>query len=790
MSREDMYYAGEPFEYPDADAAQGPPAQQTPPSAGPGASGPKLEPWTETRIVGKPVQRIDAYDRVGGSATFTADVILPNMLHGATLRCPHAHARVKKLDASGAEKMPGVHAIITDQTPGAEIPWYGGRAGSPSRLFDPHCRFEGEEVAAVAAETPYQAWDAVRAIKVEYEVLPAVSTTEEALKPNAPPVQGTSNRVSDKPQVYERGNLQAGFAAADVVRERTYSTACEIHTPMESFGCVARWDGNNYLTLWDTTQGVFPVQQTVAQLLKLPLANVRVIGHYMGGAFGSKLSASKYHIITALLAKKTGKPVKLFLTREEAMLAVGNRPPVRMTIKAGVKKDGTLTALQMTNVGIVGAYPAGGVGGVDHQVRDLYLCPNVRTEGTDVYINAGPSRAFRAPGHPQGNWALEQMMDELAEAIGMDPVELRVKNVPTISQARNNQPYTTTGLKDCLVEGAKAFGWKEARQRSRGTGPIRRGVGVAAGLWQGGSGGPPSTVIVKLFTDGSVNLNMGAGDIGTGTKTVMAQVVAEELGVPFERIRIEHADTGTTQYATASGGSKTVPTESPATRNAAIEVKRQLLEMAAAQLKTTADDLSLVDGQIVLKSDPSKKTAITAVSALRQRGVIVGVGYRDPNPQGRVTCPFAAHFAEVEVNVRTGEVKILRYLAAQDSGRVMNAKMFANQTFGAVTMGIGLAMTEARVLDRGQTGKMVNANLHDYKVPTALDIAPDPVCLPIDLHDNFTNTGAKGLGEPSTVPAASVVANAIYNAIGVRCSDSPMTPDRLCQLLAKAGTRG
>ncbi len=772
MSREDTYWTD-----------QVPPVSSaTSPAASPGQASAPLAPWTETRIVGKPVQRIDAYERVSGTAVYAADVILPDMLHGATLRCPHAHAQVKTVDVSAAERMPGVRAIITDKSPGAEVPWYGS-----SRLFDPHCRFEGEEVAAVAADTPYQAWDAVRAIKVEYEVLPCVSTEEEAGKANAPALAEGGNRTAGRP--YDRGNVEAGFAAADVVRERTYSTACEIHNPMESFGCVAKWDGTSYLTIWDTTQGVFPVQQTVAQLLKLPLANVRVIGHYMGGGFGAKLSASKYHIITALLARRTGRPVKLFLTREEAMLAVGNRPPVKMTIKAGVKKDGTLTALKMTNVGIMGAYRAGGAGGADWLVRDLYQCANVHTEASDFYINAGPSRAFRAPGHPQSAWALEQMMDELAEAIGMDPVEFRVKNVPTTSP-NDNKPYSTTGLKDCLAEGAKTFGWQESRKRARSTGPIRRGVGVAAGLWQGGAGNPPATVIVRLFADGSINLNMGASDNGTGTKTVMAQVVAEELGVPLERIRVEHADTGTTQYASASGGSKTVPTESPAVRNAALEVKRQILEIAAAEMKAPADELRLVGDQVVAMSAAIKPQPVRALRGFQARGVIVGIGYREPNPQDRVTRPFAAQFAEVEVNMRTGEVKILRFLAAQDSGRVMNAKTFANQTFGAVTMGVGLAMTEGRVLDRGQTGKMVNANLHDYKLPTAFDIAPDPVCLPIDLHDTFNNTGAKGLGEPATVPTAPAVANAIYHATGVRCADTPMTPTRLCELFAKAATRG
>ncbi|MFB3852552.1 MAG: xanthine dehydrogenase family protein molybdopterin-binding subunit [Vicinamibacterales bacterium] len=738
---------------------------------------PQPKPWTETKVVGKPVQRVDAYERVSGTAQFASDVVLPDMLHAAILHCPHAHARVKSIDTSAAEKMPGVRAVISRSSPGADIPWYR----PTSRIFDDHCRFEGEEVAAVAAETPYQAWDAVKAIKVEYEVLPSVSTDEDAAKAGPPFMHGTSNRVGDT-QVYERGNVQEGFAAADVVKEMTFRTACEIHVPMEVHGCVAKWDGPR-LTIWDSTQGVYATQSGVAQLLKMPAANVRVIGPYMGGGFGSKLSTSKYHIIAALLARSTGRPVKLFLTREQSLLSVGNRPPDTMTIKMGAKKDGTLTAIQMRITGTGGAYAAGGVGSVDFQARDLWLCPNVRTEATDYFVNAGPARAFRAPGMPQGNWAVEQMMDVMAEAIGMDPVEFRLKNVPLVSQNNNNQPYSTTGLKECLIEGAKVFGWAEARKHPN-EGVIRRGAGVAAGLWSGGAGGPPATVIVKLLPDGSVNLNMGASDIGCGTKTWAAQIVSEELGVPLDSVKIEHADTGTTQYASPSGGSKTVPTESPAIRAAALDAKGQLLEMAAEQLKVPVGELSLVGQEIVPAKEPAKKIAIGAVQALRRRGLIVGVGYRENNPPGKITRPFGAHFAEVEVNTGTGEVRILRYVAAQDSGRVMNLKTYQNQTFGGVVMGVGLALTEERILDRGQTGKMVNLSFHDYKVPTALDVAPDPVCVPIDLHDDFCSTGAKGLGEPATIPAASAVANAIYDAIRVRATDSPITPSRICQLLA------
>ncbi|HSO71993.1 MAG TPA: xanthine dehydrogenase family protein molybdopterin-binding subunit, partial [Thermodesulfobacteriota bacterium] len=556
-------------------------------------------PWKKTQVVGKSIPRVDAYERVSGRAVYPSDLSLPRMLYGAILRSPYPHARVKKIDTTEAEKMKGVRSVISASTGEAEVYWPYTKE-KKVKLFDPECRYEGETIAAVAAETPYQAWDAVRAIKADYEILPFVVDERKALDSKAPTVHPEGNRV--KPvEIYERGDPAKGFAQADVVLEQTSRTECEIHTPLELHGCVARWE-RNHLTIWESTQGVYPVQARVAEVLGLPLSKVRVVGHYMGGGFGSKLQADKYTIIAALLAKKTGRPVKLFLTREETYLAVGNRPPSNMKLKAGVKKDGALTALHFNCTGTGGAFPAGGTALVDWLIKELYLCPNVRTEISDVYVHAGPSRPFRAPGHPQGAWALEQMLDALAEALKMDPVELRLKNIPTFSQTRNgNPPYTTTGLKECLEEGAKAFGWDKARKEIAQTpknAKIRRGVGMAGSIWFVGGGGPPATVIVRLFSDGSVNLNMGASDIGTGTKTIMALVVAEELGVKPEAVQIEHADTGTTQYATASGGSKTVPTESPAVRAAAIDVKRQILKLAEEELKTDAAALTIRQGTV------------------------------------------------------------------------------------------------------------------------------------------------------------------------------------------------
>jgi xanthine dehydrogenase YagR molybdenum-binding subunit len=748
-------------------------------------------PWKKTRVVGKPITRVDAYERVTGKAVYPSDLSLPGMLYGAILRSPYPKARVKRVETRDAENMKGVHTIISASTREADLYWPYAK-DKKAKLFDPLCLYEGETIAAVAAETSYEAWDAVQAIKVDYEVMPFVADERKSLDPGAPKVHPEGNRVRPI-EIYERGDVTKGFAEAEVVLEQSYRTECELHTPMEAHGCVARWDRDK-LTIWESTQGVYPVQARVAEVLNMPLSKVRVIGHYMGGGFGSKLQADKSTIIAALLAKKTGRPVKLFLTREETFLAVGNRPPANMKLKAGVKRNGTLTAFQFSCTATGGAFPAGGTSLMDWLVRDLYLCPNVYCELSDLYINAGPSRPFRAPGHPQGAWALEQMMDALAEAIKMDPIELRLKNIPSFSQSREGKPaYTTTGLKDCLEQGAKAFGWADARKATSEApkkARIRRGVGMASCLWFVGGGGPPSTVILRLFSDGSVNLNMGASDIGTGTKTVMALVVAEELGVKPDIIQIEHADTGTTQYATASGGSKTVPTESPTVRAAAIEVKQQLLKLAAEEMKADPSALTMAGGVVIAINDPSKKLKITDIPGLKSRGVIVGIGYRGANPQNKFVNPFCAQFCEVEVNMRTGEVKIIRFLSANDSGRVMDRLTYDNQVVGGITMGVGLATTEMRILDASQTGKMVNRNWHDYKLPTALDVPALITSLPIDRPDDEANiTGSKGLGEPVTIPTAAAIANAIYDATGIRMTTSPINPITLCEVLAKAERR-
>lgn len=742
----------------------------------------KLPAWGTTTFVGKPLPRVDGYERVSGTAVYALDLALPDMLHAAILRSPHAHARVKKVDVSKAERMPGVRAVLTGASAGADIPWDVDRGENKtfSRLLDPHCRYEGDEVAAVAAESLDEAREALSAIVVDYETLPANVDPRKALEAGTPALHDGGNGIG--PMVRERGDLAKGFAEADVVLEESFETPCELHAPMEVHGSVARWDGER-LTVWDSSQGVFGRQGDLARLLKVPLSNVRVVSPYMGGGFGSKLETQKHHVIAALLARSTGRPVKLFLSREETFLCAGNRPSNSLWLKAGVKKDGTLTAFHLKNVGVVGAYP--GWAGVGYLVANLYLCPNVKLEESAVMLNAGRECAMRAPGFPQCAWALEQVMDALAEKIGMDPVELRLKNVPLVVQARGNVPFTSTGLARCLREGAAAFGWSEARKRPA-SGRLRRGAGMAGAMW-GWAGEPNATVTVKLFADGSAGLVMGAADIGTGTKTVMAQVVAEELGVPPERVRIEHADTLSTPYAPASGGSQTVVASAPAVRSAAVDVKRQLLALAAEEMKLPVESLSLADGKVVPSGQPEKAVPLGELKGLAARQNLIGVGRREPHPEGKTALPFAAQFAEVEVDTKTGEVRVLRMLGAHDSGRVMNERTFANQVFGGMAMGIGFGMTERRVLD-SQTGKMVNANWHDYKIPTALDVPPESVCLPIDPGDTECNSvGAKGLGEPATIPTAAAIANAVYHATGVRVTRAPITPGGMLALLAAKG---
>jgi xanthine dehydrogenase YagR molybdenum-binding subunit len=505
---------------------------------------------TELGIVGKPQPRIEAWDKVSGRARYAGDMQLPGQLYARILRSPHPHARVVGVDTSRAEALSGVHAVLS-RSNAPEISWY-----ETSQLFPEEARFAGEEVAAVAAESDEVARDALRLIDVQYEPLPFALDLE--------------NGERGEPQVEERGDIAAGLRDADVVLEATYSTQTALHNCMEPHGCTAVWEGDE-LTLYESTQGVFDVRDEIAEKLGLPKERVRVVTQHMGGGFGSKQIAWKHSVIAALLARRAGRPVQLMLDRKAENLAVGNRNATRQHVRLAAKRDGTLTAIDVRVLVNQGAYTAGGeASDVIGTYLTLYRCANVRAEQVQVITNTGPAVAFRAPGHAEATFALESAMDELARKLGLDPIELRLRNYTTVDQ-RKGKPYTSPeSLRRCYEQ---LRGFLRAKSASPAGTVKKRGIGVAAHDWMGGAGHPPAGVRVKLNADGSALLVLGAQDIGTGTRTALAQIAAEELGVPLDKVSVSLGDTRGTPRGPTSAGSATLASLAPAVIQAAAAAK-------------------------------------------------------------------------------------------------------------------------------------------------------------------------------------------------------------------------
>ena len=743
--------------------------------------GTEVEPWAPEqplKLVGRPVPRVDGPEKVTGRARFTHDVRLPGMLHGKILRSPHPHARIKRLDTSKAERLPGVRLVLSHQN-APEIPWFRGQ----TRLFDTTVRYVGDEVACVVADDEETAEEALRLIEVEYEPLPFVVDPERALEPDAPRVHESqpNNLVNGEPEVYERGDVQKGFAEADVVVEGVFRTQTALHNCLETHGSVAHWDGDS-LTIWDSTQHVFGVRFQLARALGLPLHKVRVIKRHMGGGFGSKNQAGKYAAMAALAARMTGRPVKIVLDRFEENLATGNRPATIQTLKLGAKRDGTLTAIFHKSILNAGAY-AVWAPSASGPTKRLYACPNVRTEDWAVFTNLGPFSAFRAPGYVEGTFALESMMDELAKALGLDPLELRLKNYAEIDPI-TNKPYTTKGLRQAYERGAQLIGWAERAhtKRARSKGPKRVGFGLASQIW-GGSGGPPAYALVKLNPDGTATVVTGTQDIGTGTRTALAQIAAEALGFPLDAVEVELGDTQWGVYAPLSAGSMTLATVGPAVRAAAEDAKKQLLDVAAQLLELPKEGLRVEDGHIVTP----KGERLPVAEVLRPLGnfQIVGKGARGPNPDDKNVNTFGAQFAQVEVDVETGEVRVEKIVAVHESGRVVNPLTIRSQLYGGVIMGLGYALLERR-LDDPRRGLPVTPTLETYKVLTVADV-PEIVAEMVDLPDPEANPiGAKGVGEPPIIPTAAAIANAVADALGVRVYELPLSPDRVLAALRGA----
>lgn len=719
-------------------------------------SGPsKLSPL---KTVGHPTARIDAVERVTGKATYTGDVHLPGMLYARVLRSPHAHARIRQVDTSKALALPGVKFVLTHENCG--VVWGAGSISGGRQyvdevkkitlhkryLFNNPVRFFGEPVAAVAAANRHLAEEAIRLISVDYEVLPFVLDQEEALRPESIKIwpQGNLSPTSKnevEPEVYRRGDIEEGFRKADFVFEDRYTTTYVQNAQMEPRLCVANWEGDK-LTLYTPTQGTSNCRHDMARDLGIPDEKVRVICKYMGGGFGNKNQNQDADLIAAILAKETGAPVKLEMSRKEDFIGVHGRWPTTQYYKVGVSRDGVLQALQLRGYSGMGPYRknTGGIGGVE-----LYQCPNVESVTYPVYTNRAVSGNYRAPEFPQGFFGIESMMDDVAYRMKMDPVEFVLKNMTR--KADDEVPYTNYTLQECIRHGSEAFEWgKRWHPPGADPGPIKRGVGMGFMALRSPTG--QSSAVIRLDSNGRYTVFVGVTDIGAGAKTTMALIAAEALEVPLSKIEIVWGDTDRCPYSVGESGSRTTDMTGYAVIEAARDLKHQI----------TAKGLPKGDNALIASASPN------------------------PTSEGKVRKAFGAHFVEVEVDTELGRVLLLKYLAVQDSGRILNPLTAISQVKGGATQGIGMALHEDLLYDR-QTGQPLTAGYYGTRIMTHLD-APNIEVIFIESDDGYGPFGAKCIGEAGIVHAVAAVGNAVFNAIGRRMKDLPITRDKIMGALA------
>lgn len=725
------------------------------------------------KFVGKKISRYDGYQKVSGKAKYTFDIKLPNMAYAKILGSPYPNAKIKNINDTKAKKLKGVIDIIHLNN-SKSIPWYGKNGN----LFDENVKHEGDEVACVVAETEAIAKTALKLIQVQYEELGFSITAEESFKENSYKIYDSGNIRNGKPDEYVRGDVDKGFQESDVIVEDTFTTEVLIHNPTEVHCSVVKWN-NDTLTVYDSTQGVFAIRGKIAEALEMPEEKVEVIKEYMGGGFGSKLEAGKYTAIAAILSKKIKRPIRVALDRKQMNLSVGNRPNSIQKLKLGVKKNGNLTAMMHESKAAVGAYPTGG--GCSWPFKTIYKCDNVKTIDYSIITNTGKARPFRAPGHVQGIFGLDSIIDMAAEKIGMDPLEFRLINYAEKDQVWNLE-YTSKLLREAYKAGAEKIKW-ERRNKIAGSskGYLKRGIGMASQIWWGG-GGPPAHANIEITKNGKITVYSGTQDLGTGTYTIIAQVAAEILELPISKINVIIGNTKLAPYAPSSGGSTTAPSVTPAVRDAAEKIKKQLISAAAAVLEEDEKFLIYKEGKVSNKDNSKKISYIDIIKNLNDDS-IVSKGSREENIEGYITQSFGAQFAEVEVDTLTGFVKVIKIVAAHDIGRTLNRQTLENQFHGGIIQGLGMALMEERIMDKDY-GVVLNKNMHEYKIPTMLDAPEIEVIIVSETDDKANNMGVKGIGEPAIIPTAGAIANAVYNAIGVRIKSLPITPDKILNSLS------
>lgn len=765
------------------------------------ANRPAREAAPSFSTIGKEQTDIEGYEIVTGKARYTVDVYLPNMVYVRVLRSPLPHAKVTSIDTSKAKELSGVVAVMTYE----DIPEGLTAGGRP--ILASEVTVVGEPVVAVAAINESVAEDALNLIEVTYDPLPFVIDAREAEKSNAPLVRtDLENNLAGQPFNAERGDITAGFGEAELTLEHVIDTQDQEHVAMEPHVAIAEWEGNK-LIAWISSQYTHSSANALAASFGLPKSHVRVICDFTGGGFGDKAGvAYPYTWLVALMSKKLRRPVRYELTRTDVFLETSHHYPVYQTLKVGLKKDGTLTAIQSRSIAQAGSYsPFAGFLAADtlNAARVLYNCSNISLEGVGVFTNTAMAGARRAVGEPTGLFSLETLMDEAAEKLNMDPVELRLLNINETGDPDSGLPWSSNGLREAIEKGAEAFRWKERWQGwdsvNQDEGPIKRGVGFMALASNKGSKGPPMTGVVEIPPDGSVLVIQGGAHIGGPQRTTFAMIAAETLGASIDQVHVTKPDTEFTSDTGVVAGSRATKSIGSAIKAAAEDARRQLLEFAAGKFtkdlerEISSDALVIENGLISIKDDASVDpiTFKDAVSSgfvivdgqpIAAAATIIGRGVVPP-VTGYAQQTYGAAFYEVEVNIDTGVVQVTDALQVHDVGQIINPLTLSSQVEGGAVQGMGFALTEEYLYDKA-TGIPVSANLDDYKM-YMINTVPPITTLFVESQDAVGPFGAKGIGEPALMAASPAIANAIYYAAGIRLKSLPMIPKKVMDALSQ-----
>ena len=763
---------------------------------------------SEQRVIGKPMPRADAPAKLTGQERFAGDLALAGLLHARPVLSVAAHARLTGIDSTAAREVPGVVAVLS----AADLPF--AAEGGPPRAAESLAREEivyaGQPVALVLAETEAAATMAAELVEVSYEELPIVLDIEAAMASDSPlarvltkvgedaaeaaihgvgasgaPEEETTERLSANvsgQSHLQMGDVQAGFAEADVVAEGTYETAWVHQGYLEPQTCVAAPDGMGGVVVHASTQGLFRTRQVVAQTLGLAEEQVRVVTMPVGGGFGGKFGLIEP--LTAGAALASGRPVRLAFTRSEDMLAANPTPAGRIQVRIGARRDGKVTAVQSRVIFDTGAYPNSPMAGAAFAVAGCYHFPNLDIQGYEVMTNRLGPGAYRAPGNPQASFAVESVMDDLAEQLGLDPIAFRLMNVPVEGDPRpDGKAWPLIGLKDCLERLSDHPLWQRRTTGNAATnGQYREGIGVAVGGWRGGL--EPAAALCHVDASGIINVVVGAVDL-SGTFTTFRMIVAETLGVDYELVRVVGSDSSNSPYAGGSGGSKIIYTVGQAVMRAADDAREQILELAGNILEVAPQDLEISGDRVRVKgmpAEPAYELTIKNIASLTsgfgaQHAPISGrgTGAQTANAPG-----FSAHLAHVRVDIETGDITLLDYVASQDVGRALNPAAVEGQMLGAVAQGIGWGLYEQITHDAD--GQMTSGSLMDYVLPHA-DMVPQIETILVEVPSPDGPFGARGVGEPPVIPVAAAIANAIHAATGIRPTAIPITPERLWRAL-------